>query len=83
MWHWHMFHFNHAATLIFESTLRFESQLKNHQDGLNPGMAVNLAEEMGKVGSNSSPSFAAILPLALQKEYQDSTEKMAIRSHIS
>ncbi|KAK9016783.1 hypothetical protein V6N11_079277 [Hibiscus sabdariffa] len=45
-------------------------------------VAVNLAEEMGKVGSNSSPSFAAILQLALQREYQDSTEKIIIRSHI-
>ncbi|KAK9016737.1 hypothetical protein V6N11_079231 [Hibiscus sabdariffa] len=46
-------------------------------------VAVNLAEEMGKVGPNSSPSFAAILQLALQREYQDSTGKIAIGSHIS
>ncbi|KAK8558891.1 hypothetical protein V6N13_098515 [Hibiscus sabdariffa] len=30
-------------------------------------VAVNPAEEMGKVGPNSSPSFAAILQLALQR----------------
>ncbi|KAK8633440.1 hypothetical protein V6N13_014286 [Hibiscus sabdariffa] len=45
-------------------------------------VAVNLAGEMGKVGPNSSPSFAAILQLALQREYRDSTGKIAIRSHI-
>ncbi|KAK8633461.1 hypothetical protein V6N13_014307 [Hibiscus sabdariffa] len=36
---------------------------------------------MGKLGPNSNPSFAAILQLALQREYRDSTEKIAIRSH--
>ncbi|KAK9016776.1 hypothetical protein V6N11_079270 [Hibiscus sabdariffa] len=44
-------------------------------------VVVNLAEEMGKLGPNSNPSFAAILQLALQREYRDSTEKIAIRSH--
>ncbi|KAK8503656.1 hypothetical protein V6N12_024828 [Hibiscus sabdariffa] len=31
-------------------------------------VVVNLAEEMGKLGPNSNPSFAAILQLALQSD---------------
>ncbi|KAK8973530.1 hypothetical protein V6N11_030720 [Hibiscus sabdariffa] len=31
-------------------------------------VVVNLAEEMGKLGPNSNPSFAAILQLALQMD---------------
>ncbi|KAK8628419.1 hypothetical protein V6N13_064126 [Hibiscus sabdariffa] len=71
------------AGIIFLEVYRHSNTDMFPKKSIPAAVAVNLAEEMGKLSPNSSPSFAAILQLALQREYRDSTGKIAIRSHIS